>query len=208
MAYESATMKLYYSPGACSQSPHIVLRELGLPFELVKMDGKTHTLPDGTDYYALNPKGSVPALQLDDGQVLTEGAVIVQYLADQKPEAGLAPKNGTLERYRLQEWLNFIATDLHKQLSPLYSPTLNPEAREALKARFSQRLGIVANQLGKADYLMGAQLSVADVYLFVILGWTKRLEIDLSKYPSLGQFQARMAGRPSVQAALKAEGLA
>jgi glutathione S-transferase len=184
-----------------------VLRELGLTFEAVRMDGKTHTLADGTDYYTLNPKGSVPALLLDDGALLTEGAVIVQYLADLKPESKLAPKFGTMERYRLMEWLNFIATDLHKQVSPLYNPKLGDEMRAIIKDRFVQRAGIAAKQLEHSSFLMGETFTVADSYLFVILNWTKRLELDLSKYPSLAAFQARVAARPAVQAAMKAEGL-
>jgi len=200
-------MRLFYSPGACSLSPHIVCRELGLDVKLERMDGKTHTLADGRDYYAINPKGSVPALQLDGGELLTEGAVIVQYLADQKPEAGLAPRAGTMERYRLMEWLNFIATDLHKQLSPLYNPKVNDEGKAALKDRFVQRLGVVAKRLEQAPYLMGAAFTVADAYLFTILRWTKRFEIDLEQWPSLAAFMKRMAERPAVKAALAAEGL-
>jgi glutathione S-transferase len=198
-------MKLFFSPGACSLSVHIVARELGLDLELVKMNGKTHTLPDGTDYYTLNPKGSVPALQLDDGQVLTEGAVIVQYLADQQPQSGLAPKHGTMERYRLQEWLNFIATDLHKQLSPLYNPKVNDEGKAALKQRFVQRLEVVAKQLTGRSFLLGDTLTVADPYLFTILSWTKRFEVDLTKWPAIDAFMARMRERPAVKAALAAE---
>lgn len=201
-------MKLYFSPGACSLSPHIVARELGLDLQLVRMDGKTHTLADtGADYYAINPKGSVPALHLDNGQVLTEGAVIVQYLADQKPEANLIPRAGTMERYRVQEWLNFIATDLHKQLSPLYNPKVNDEGKAALKDRFVQRLGLVAKQLEAHPYLMGQTLTVVDPYLFTILTWTKRFELDLAQWPSIHAFMARMRERPAVKAALQAEGL-
>ncbi len=201
-------MRLFFSPGACSLSPHIVTRELGLEVKLEKMDGKTHTLAaDGTDYYRLNAKGSVPALELDDGQVLTEGAVIVQYLADQKPEAGLVPKAGTMERYRLQEWLNFIATDLHKQLSPLYNPKMTPELKAALLERFVQRIGVVAKRLEQGPWLMGAQFTVADPYLFTVLRWTKRFEVDLGKFPSIVDFMTRMNERPAVKAALAAEGL-
>ena len=200
-------MRLFYSPAACSLSPHIVFRELGLDVKLERMDAKTHTISGGSDYYALNPKGSVPALELDDGQVLTEGAVIVQYLADLRPEAGLIPEAGTMARYRLQEWLNFIATDIHKQLSPLFNPKVNDEAKAALKGRFLQRLGVVAKQLDSVPYLMGQAYSVADAYLFTILRWTKRFDIDLKQFPSLEAFMARMQERPAVKAALAAEGL-
>jgi glutathione S-transferase len=185
----------------------VVFRELGLDVKLERMDGRTHTLPDGSDYYLINPKGSVPALELDDGQVLTEGAVIVQYLADLKPEAGLAPRNGTMERYRLQEWLNFIATDLHKQLSPLFNPKVNDEGKASLKERFTQRLGAVAKRLDATPYLMGSTFTVADAYLFTILQWTKRFDIDLKTWPSIDAFMTRMRERPAVKTALAAEGL-
>jgi glutathione S-transferase len=199
-------MKLFYSPGACSLSPHIVSRELGLAPQLVKVDGKTHTFEGGADYYAINVKGSVPALQLDAGEVLTEGAVIVQYLADQKPESGLAPKAGSMDRYRLQEWLNFIATDVHKQMSPLFNPALNPEARTAMRARLDTRLAVVAAPLEKHEYLMG-HFTVADAYLFTVLRWAPRLEVELAKWPSLTAFMARMRTREAVKGALTAEGL-
>jgi glutathione S-transferase len=201
------SMKLFYSPGACSLSPHIVARELGLDIKIERMDGKTHTYDGGKDYYAVNPKGSVPALQLDNGELLTEGAVIVQYLADQKPESGLAPRYGTMERYRLQEWLNFIATDLHKQLSPLYNPKVNDEGKAALKDRFVQRVGVVAKRLEGQPWLMGQTYTVADAYLFTILRWTKRFEIDLKQWPAVDAFMGRMMERPAVKAALAAEGL-
>ncbi len=200
-------MRLFFSPGACSLSPHIVTRELGLDAKLERMDGKTHTLSDGADYYGVNPKGSVPALALDNGELLTEGAVIVQYLADQKPEAGLIPAAGTFDRYRLQEWLNFIATDLHKQLSPLYNPRVNDDGKAALKERFVQRLGVVAKRLEAGPWLMGATYTVADPYLFTILRWTARFELDLEQWPSIVSFMSRMNERPAVKAALAAEGL-
>lgn len=200
-------MKLYYSPGASSLFPHLVLRELGLPFELVRMVAKTHTLEDGTDYYGINPKGSVPALRLADGQVLTECTVIAQYLADQRPEAGLVPPAGTMERYRVQEWLNFIATDVHKQASPLFNPKLNDEARAALKDRLSQRLAFADARLAAAPWLMGDKPCVADFYLWVVLTWMKRVEVDLTRFPALLAFMKRVKARPAVQAALQAEGL-
>ena len=200
-------MRLFFSPGACSLSPHIVTRELGLDAKLERMDGKTHTLSDNANYYGVNPKGSVPALALDNGELLTEGAVIVQYLADQKPEAGLIPAAGTFDRYRLQEWLNFIATDLHKQLSPLYNPRVNDDGKAALKERFVQRLGVVAKRLEAGPWLMGATYTVADPYLFTILRWTARFELDLEQWPSIVSFMSRMNERPAVKAALAAEGL-
>jgi glutathione S-transferase len=203
----SGTMKLYSSPGSCSLSPHIVLRELGQDFQLVKMDARTHQTESGADYYALNPKGSVPALELDDGQVLTEGAVIVQYLADKKPEAKLAPPQGTMERYRLMEWLNFIATDVHRGFSPLFNPKATDEFKKSIVERLGKRFDFVSARLEKQPFLMGASFSVADAYLFTILRWTKRFEIDLSKWKPLQAFMDRMAARPAVQAALKAEGL-
>jgi len=200
-------MKLYFSPGACSMSPHIVLREIGAPFEAERIDGRTHLTASGKNYYDINPKGSVPCLVLDDGQVLTEGAVIVQYLADHAPGASLAPKAGTMERYRLQEWLNFIATDLHKGLSPLYNPKLPDEIVRQVKERFGQRLDFVEKQLAKGPFLMGEQFTVADAYLFTIVSWGKRFNIDLGKWPALTAFMEKMRARPAVQATLKAEGL-
>lgn len=201
-------MKLYYSPGACSLSPHIVLRELGLPFSLVKVDLKTKRTADGADYLAVNGKGYVPALELDDGQVLTEGPAIVQYLADRKPEAGLAPPNGTLERYRLQEWLNFISTEVHKQFSPLFAPNTPDATKEAQRERLAGRFEWLSKQLASKDYLLGKAFSVADAYLFTVLNWCGFVGLDLGKWPVLAQYHARIAARPAVQEALKAEGLA
>ncbi|GAB4480571.1 MAG: glutathione transferase GstA [Burkholderiaceae bacterium] len=201
-------MKLYYSPGACSLSPHIVLRELGLPFSLVKVDLKTKRTADGADYLPINGKGYVPALELDDGQVLTEGPAIVQYLADRKPEAGLAPPNGTLERYRLQEWLNFISTEVHKQFSPLFAPNTPDATKEAQRERLAGRFEWLSKQLAGKDYLLGKAFSVADAYLFTVLNWCGFVGIDLGKWPVLAQYHARVAARPAVQEALKAEGLA
>jgi glutathione S-transferase len=205
---EPRTMKLFYSPGACSLAVHIVARELGLDVQLVRMDGKTHTLLEGgADYYAINPKGSVPAITLPDGGVLTEAAVIVQYLADQKPEAGLAPKLGTMERYRLMELLNFCATDLHKQLNPLFNPKLNDEARGMIKDRFLSRLAVVDKQLEGKQYLLGNSLTVVDPYVYTVFSWVKRFDIDLAKWPNIDGFMKRMAERPAVKAARAAEGL-
>ena len=200
-------MKLYYAPGACSLSPHIVLRELGLPVELKKVNNKDKTIDGGGDYRKVNARGYVPALELDNGQVLTEGPAIVQYLADQKPESGLAPKAGSMERYRLMEWLNFLTSEVHKQFSPLFKPNTpedyKPVARENLAGRFDW----IEQQLAGKDYLTGKAFSVADAYLFVLLGWTKFTGIDLARWPNLQAFHARVGARPKVQEALRAEGL-
>ncbi|MET0334258.1 MAG: glutathione transferase GstA [Rhizobacter sp.] len=200
-------MKLYYSPGACSLSPHISLRESGLPFELVMASTKTHQLADGTDYYTINPKGYVPLLELDNGERLSENPAIVQYIADQAPAKQLAPANGTMARYRLQEWLGFIGTEVHKAYSPLFNPNATDDVRTATKARIATRLAYVNEQLAGKQYLMGDQFSVADPYLFVVVNWSPRVGVDLSPYPNLTAFMARMAARPAVQEALKAEGL-
>ena len=200
-------MKLYYSPGACSLSPHIVLREAGIQAELVKVDTKTHTLANGSDYYAINSKGYVPLLELDNGERLSEGPVIVQYLADRVPASGLAPAAGTLERYRLQEWLNFITAELHKQFSPLFADNTPAEYKEITKDKIGKRFDWLSEQLAGKDYLLGKRFSVADAYLFVMLLWTKFVGIDLGKWPVLVAYQARVAARPKVQEALAAEGL-
>ena len=199
-------MKLYYSPGACSLSPHIVSRELGIPVELKKTSTKDKTIDGGGDYWKVNGKGYVPALELDNGQVLTEGPAIVQYLADQKPESGLAPKAGSFERYRLQEWLNFITSEIHKQFSPLFRPTTPDEYKKIAKENLANRFAWLDKQLAGKDYLMG-KFSVADAYLFTVLGWTKPTQIDLSQWPNLAAYHARVAARPKVQEAMKAEGL-
>ena len=200
-------MKLYYSPGACSLSPHIALREAGLQFELEKVDIRSKRLADGSDYLQLNGKGSVPLLKLDDGRYLTEGPAIVQYIADRKPESGLAPANGTYERYKLQEWLNFISTELHKQYSPLFNPAIADEVKKLSRANITKRLEWLAQQLEGRSFLTGEQFTVADGYLFVILNWSRITDVDLSPWPVLGKFVERVAARPKVQEALKAEGL-
>jgi glutathione S-transferase len=200
-------MKLYYSPGACSQAPHIALRELGLGFDAVAVDLAKHSLSDGSDFRKINPKGYVPVLELDDGNRLTEASVILQYLADRKP-GDLAPAIGTLERYRLMEWLSFIATELHKGFGPLWNPQTPPDARQRAIAALGNRFGFAADALTRQPYLMGNAFSIADAYLFVILGWAGHHKVDLSPWPALVQFRARVAERPAVQAALKAEGLA
>jgi glutathione S-transferase len=203
-------MKLYFSPGACSLSPHIVLREAGLAFELEQVDTRTHTLKaSGADYHAVNPKGYVPALVLDDGQLLTEGPAIVQYLADLKPEAGLAPKNGTFERVRLQERLNFISTELHKGFSPLFNAKAPEEWKVLVKETLAKRFALVAEKLEstKQPFVMGDRFTVADAYLFTVTSWSKYVSFDLTPWPVIGQYLERIASRPAVQAALKAEGL-
>ncbi|MBP5989928.1 MAG: glutathione transferase GstA [Piscinibacter sp.] len=200
-------MKLYYSPGACSLSPHIVLREAGLAFEPVLASTKTHKLQDGTDYYGINPKGYVPLLELDNGERLTEGPVIVQYIADQAPAKKLAPAAGTMARYRLQEWLNFITSELHKSFSPLFNPAMPEEGKALYRTRLGERFKWVDGQLAGKNYLMGEDFSVADAYLFVVAGWGKHVGVDISSLANLGAFMARVAARPAVQEALKAEGL-
>ena len=199
--------KLYYSPGACSLSPHIALREAGLPFELALASTKTHKLADGSDFYAVNPKGYVPLLELDDGQRLSEGPVIVQYIADQAPASGLAPAAGTMARYRLMEWLNFITTELHKGFSPLFNPAMPEEAKALARAKLADRLSWVDTQLEGKDHLMGDTFTVADGYLFTVAGWGRYVGVDIGPLKNLGAFIARVAARPAVQAAMKAEGL-
>ncbi|MEP7302655.1 MAG: glutathione transferase GstA [Caldimonas sp.] len=200
-------MKLYYSPGACSLSPHIVLHEAGLAFEPVLASTQSHKLQDGTDYYTINPKGYVPLLELDDGTRLSEGPVIVQYLADQVPDRKLAPPAGTMARYRLQEWLNFITSELHKGIGGLFNPAMPEEAKVLMRAKALDRLKWVDAQLEGRQYTMGDELTVADPYLFTVTNWTRRTGIDISALKNLGAFMARMAARPAVQAAMKAEGL-
>lgn len=201
-------MKLYYVPGVCSLASHIALREAGVDFTLDKMDRTTRHTESGENYLTVNPKGSVPALRLDNGEVLTEGAIILQYIADRKPESGLAPAAGSLERYRLAEWLNYIATEVHKQYSPLFNPKLPPEWRENQLGVLASRFTYLSQRLADRPYLMGERFTVADAYLFVVLGWSPRLKIDLGPWPVLTAYLASIATRPAVQAALKAEGLA
>jgi glutathione S-transferase len=200
-------MKLYYKSGACSLSPHIVLHELGGSFETEAVDTKTKVMASGGDFWKVNPKGYVPALVLDDGALLTEGAVIVQYLADSKPDAGLAPKNGTIERLRLQEHLNHIASEFHKSFTPLFSP-VSDDTKAWAKERVNKALTYYESLFADGrDYLMGKTFSVADAYLFTVTNWTNFVGVSLSPYPKVSAFMARMAARPGVQAALKAEGL-
>ena len=201
-------MKLYFSPGACSLSPHIVLREAGLAFELEKTDIGTKQTAAGIDFKTINPKGYVPTLQLDDGQVLTEGPAIVQYLADLAPNKNLAPVAGTMERYRLMEWLNFISTEIHKTFGALFKATTPEETKKAAHETLAARAEIVNARLQANDYLVGNSFSVADAYLFTVLNWSGHVKFDLSRWPALLAFQSRIAARPAVRAALVAEGLA
>ena len=200
-------MKLYYAPGACSLAPHIVAREAGLDLKLDKVDWKTKTTESGKDFASVNPKGYVPALELDDGQLLTEGPVIQQYLADKKPASGLAPANGTLERYRLQELLGYINSEIHKSYGPLFNPAITPEAKEYQLATLRKRFDLVEKWLAGKQYLMGDKFTVADAFLFVMVGWASHVGLDLSALKNVGAFHARVAARPAVQAAMKAEGL-
>jgi glutathione S-transferase len=201
-------MKLYYAPGACSLSPHIVLREAGLPFELEKFDYATKKTDRGADYMKVNPKGYVPALELDNGEVLTEGPAIVQYIADRVPKSGLAPEWGSPERYRLQEWLNFITSELHKSIGPFFNPKTPEAQKDILRENFARRFRYVDQALASRPYLMGDKFTVADAYLFWVLSAANFLKIDLSPFANLGAFMKRVAARPKVQEALKAEGLA
>lgn len=200
-------MKLFYSSGACSLSPHIVAHEAGIELRLQKVDLKTKTIATEGDYLNINPKGSVPALQLDDGQVLTEGPVVVQYLADLKPAKGLAPPAGTMARYRLQEWLGYINSELHKTYSPLFRAETPAETRADRLAYLVRRYGIVEKQLAAQPFLMGESFTVADAYLFTVTNWAGKVQFDLSPFPNVRAFQERVAARPAVKAAMQAEGL-
>ena len=199
-------MKLYYSPGACSLAPHIALQEIGVPYTTAKVDLLRHKLADGTDYYTINPKGYVPMLELPDGERLTEAAVILQYIADRKP-GELAPVFGTMERYRLMEWLNFIATELHKQFGPLWYPTTPEATKEAQRKKLATRFETLSKTLAKQPYLTGDKFTIADAYLFTVLNWAGMLNVDLGPFPVLRDYIARVAARPKVQQAMKAEGL-
>lgn len=200
-------MKLYYSPGACSLSPHIVANELGIPLTLVKVDTATKKLADGGDFWAVNPKGYVPAVELDNGQLLTEGTAIVQYLADSKPEGKLVPAAGTFERVRLQEMLGYINSELHKSYSPLFNPKTPAEVRTDREEYLRKRYGLIEKQLEGKQFLFGDHFTVADAYLYTVTNWAAYVKIDLSSFPNLLAFQARVSARPAVQSALQAEGL-
>lgn len=199
-------MKLYYVPGACSLSPHIVLNEAGLAFDRVKVDGKTKAMPGG-DYRSVNPLGFVPALELDDGTILTEGPAIVQWIADQVPDKKLAAANGSFERTQLQSWLNFISSELHKGFSPLFNPAMPEEAKQLFRERLATRFQHLDKHLADKDYLAGKAFSIADAYLFTVSNWAAHTNVDLSPYANLLAYRQRVAARPAVQAALKAEGL-
>jgi len=200
-------MKLYYSPGACSLSPHIVAREAGLDLQLEKVDTRTKKTASGGDFLAVNPKGYVPALEVAPGEVLTEGPAIVQYLADQVPGSGLAPANGTMARYRLQETLGFINSEIHKTYSPLFDPATAEEMKSALREKLKKRYALMDERLATGPYLFGDGFTAADAYLFTVTNWAGYVKLDLSSFGHLAAFQKRVAARPAVQAAMKAEGL-
>jgi glutathione S-transferase len=200
-------MKLFYSPGACSLAPHIVAREAGHSFDLVKVDIPNKKTADGGDYWKVNPKGYVPTLMLDDGQIITEAGVICQYLADQRPESGLLPPFGGIERYHHMEAINFAATEIHKQIGALFNPMLTPEMKQVQQGVIERRFNALENMLKGKLYIMGDRFSAADAYLFAVLNWTKVHKIDVSKWPNIQAFMERVAQRPKVQEAMKAEGL-
>jgi glutathione S-transferase len=200
-------MKLYFSPGACSLSPHIVLHEAGLAFQHVLASTKTHKLQDGTDYYTINPKGYVPLLELDNGERLSEGPAILQYIADQVPAKKLAPANGTFERSRLQEWLNFTTSEIHKGFSPLFNPATPEEYKTMARAKLLDRYKYIDGQLEGKDYLLGKDFSVADAYLFTVTNWAQHVGLDITGFKNVGAYMKRMAARPAVQQAMKDEGL-
>lgn len=201
-------MKLYFSPGACSLASHIVLREAGLPFELVRVDTSVHKLKDGKDYYAINPKGYVPAVQLDNGELMTEGAALLQYLGDLNPAAKLIPQYGSFERFRANEWLTFVSSEIHKGYSPLFNKDLKDDAKAVLKAKLEKRLAAVDAHLAKNEYLMGKQFTVADAYLYTVVSWSGGVGIDLGRFPHLAAYRQRVADRPAVREALQNEKLA
>ena len=200
-------MKLYYSPGACSMAPHIVATEAGLKLDLIKVDIPNKKTADGADFWAVNPKGYVPALQLDSGEVLTEVGVIIQYLADQKPDSGLLAKAGSMERYHQMEAINFAATEVHKQLGALFNPKMTPEMREVQMGVIERRFNPLEKSLAGKQFIMGDKFTVADAYLFNVLNWTNPLKIDLAKWPNIQAYMGRVGARPKVQETLKAEGL-
>jgi glutathione S-transferase len=200
-------MKLYYSPGACSLSPHIALLEAGLPYDLVKVDLRAKKLENGDDFWKVNPKGQVPALALDNGELVTEGPVIVQMIADKAADKHLAPPRDSAERYKLQEWLTYINSELHKNIGPMFSPVLSDDAKAFFKDRAMGKFKYLDGQLAGHDYLMGKQFTVADGYLFTMLSWAERMKFDMSALPTLLAYQARVAARPKVREALVKEGL-
>ncbi|NNG23037.1 glutathione transferase GstA [Telluria aromaticivorans] len=201
-------MKLYVSPGACSLAPHIALNAAGLPFTVERVSLKTKAIASGGDFRDINAKGSVPALQLDDGKVLTEAAVLLQYIADQAPAAQLAPALGSFERYQLMEWLNYLASELHKRFTPIFTPGCSEEGRAAAWAGLARPLNYIAGKLDGGEFLMGSQFTIADAYLFTVLNWVGFARFSLADWPTLQAYQARVAALPAVQQALRAEGLA
>jgi glutathione S-transferase len=200
-------MKLYYSPGACSLSPHIVAREAGLNIDLEKVDGKAKKTEKGTDFWQVNPKGMVPALEIEDGQILTEGPAIVQYLADKAPNAKLIPAVGSKERYRVLEWLNFVTSEIHKSFTPLFKPNTPDAYKPIVKDNLASRFAYIDKQLAGKKYLLGDQFTVADCYLYTVLRWSSLHQIDLAKYPNIAAFMTRVGERPKVKEALQEEGL-
>ena len=200
-------MLLYYNKGGCSLSPHIVLHETGLPHAVMHVDLHSGRTADGTNYWAINPKRSVPALRLDDGAVLTEGAAIVQYIADRAPASGLVPKAGTMERYRVQEWLNYVGTEMHRGFTPLFSADIAPAWKAKTLAALAQKFDFLSERLAGRVYLTGDGFTVADAYLFVILRWRDYVAVDLSGWPVLTDYMERVGARPAVQAAMRVEGL-
>ena len=198
-------MKLYFSPGACSLASSIAVQEAGVPVELVRVDTKTHTLKDGSDYYKINPRGYVPALQLDSGEVFTEGAALLQYIGDQAPASGVIPKQGSVDRLRANSWLTFISSEIHKGYSPLFNPALSDETKAVFKDKLGKRFDELDKHFIGRAYLMGDQFTVADGYLYTVISWSNGVGIDLSKWPNLAAFRQRVADRPKVKAALQAE---
>lgn len=200
-------MKLYFFPGACSMSPHITAREAGLDVTLVRVDPRTKKTKAGDDFNAVNPKSMVPVLELDNGEVLTEGPAIVQYLADQKPESGLAPKAGTIGRYRLQEWLNFITSEIHKGFTPMFKPDTPDDYKKIARTNLEKRFGYLDQKLAGKQYLLGDAFTVADAYLFTTVNWSRLHKMDLAAWPNLAAYMERVRARPKVQETMKAEGL-
>jgi glutathione S-transferase len=200
-------MKLYFAPGACSLSPHIVMREAGMKFDLEQVNNQEKKTKSGVDYWTVNGKGQVPVLEFDDGERLTEGPVIAQWIADQNPSAGLVPPTGTLDRYRVQEWLNFTTSELHKSFGPIFRPTTPEEYKKISKENLGKQFDWLDKQLADRQYLMGDKFTITDAYLFTVLRWSPRIEIDLGRWPNLKAYVDRVAARPKVREALQAEGM-
>jgi glutathione S-transferase len=200
-------MKLYYSPGACSMSQHIVLRETGTKFDLVKVNLGTHQTESGDDYYKVNAKGAVPALMLDSGDVLTENTAIAQYVGDQAKDSQVMPKAGTMERYRQVEWLNWISAEFHKPMGSLFNKDMAAKAGDLIKANIDKKAAHLDKSLAKSEYLAGSHFTAADAYAFTVLNWASMVGVDLAAHKNIGPYMARIAARPAVQATLKAEGL-